>query len=120
MPPTIDFRYRRLRRLLQRLKSLILTDLDSTTRTQVKQQLIDLDQQYQNIDKNTSNSQFLFDEYKIKSIALLCKYRDPNWVEQFLYRETGNFLTQAEKFAIVEQITSTVPPQSHYHQDPQR
>jgi hypothetical protein len=91
----IDFRHRQLRKIVQRLKSLLLTDLDLATRASIKQQLLQLDENY-------TNSTINFDQYKISSIALLCQFRSATWVEQFLYRETGTFLTQAEKFTLIE------------------
>ena len=90
-----DYAHLRLKKILQRLKSLILKDLNQQTRTELKLALLQL-------DKNYTNNQINIDEYKIKSIALLTKYWDTCRTEQFLYRETGNFFTQAEKFTICE------------------
>ena len=86
----------KLRRLIQRLKSLILTDLSPQERNRIKTELTDLDEKY------TKNEIFI-GEYKQKSLTLLLKYwHDVARSEQFLYRESGNFLTQAEKFQICE------------------
>ncbi len=91
------FAVKRLHKILQRLKSIILQDLEPDARNQLKQALIKLDDNY-------STQLIDFDQYKIKTISLLCSYRPLHWTEQFLYREAGNFLTQAEKFEICEQI----------------
>ncbi len=92
-----DIAQKKLLKIIQRLKSLILQDLDTTTREQLKAALLQLDKDY-------TNKIISLEEYKQKSLTLLCSYRDLCWSEQFLYRETGNFLTQSEKFLICESI----------------
>lgn len=90
-----DLDRRRLQQILQRLKSLIFSHLDETTRQQIQAQLSQLDEMY-------TNNQINIDEYKIKSIALLLQFWEPNRREQFLYRETGSFLTDNEKFTLTQ------------------
>ncbi|MBQ6436506.1 hypothetical protein IJJ27_03020, partial [bacterium] len=68
---------------------------DETTRQQIQAQLSQLDEIY-------TNNQINIDEYKIKSIALLLQFWEPNRREQFLYRETGSFLTDSEKFTLTQ------------------
>ncbi len=92
-----SFPVKQLKKILQRLKSLLLKDFDPEQRSFIKSQLAVLDENY-------TNNQISFEEYKLNSVALLCNFRDRSWVEQFLYRETGNFFTQQEKFLIVEKI----------------
>jgi hypothetical protein len=43
-----------------------------------------------------------FDDYKIQAVTVLGQWRDQAWLEQFLYRETGNFFTAAEKFTLTD------------------
>jgi hypothetical protein len=92
-----SFPVKQLKKILQRLKSLLLKDLDPEQRSLIKSQLEELDENY-------TNNKISFEEYKLNSVTLLCNFRNPHWVEQFLYRETGNFFTQQEKFLIVEKI----------------
>lgn len=98
IPVPKDFQNKRLQKIIQRLKSLILQTLPSPTRAQIKTTLAKLEQAYQ--AKTLS-----FEEYKIKSLVTLCQFRSLTWTEQFLYRETGNFFTQAEKFTICQNAT---------------
>ncbi len=83
----------RLQKILQRLKSLILRDFDPEQRALIKADLAHLHQQFQ-------TQELSFDHYKIAALSLLLIHRSPVWTEQFLYRETGAFLTQAEKFTL--------------------
>lgn len=92
-----SFPVKQLQKILQRLKSLLLKDFDPEQRSFIKNQL-------QELDENYTNNKISFEEYKLNSVVLLCNFRDRNWVEQFLYRETGNFFTQQEKFLLVEKI----------------
>jgi hypothetical protein len=93
--PKKDFAFARLQKILQRLKSLILKDLDPLERQNIKAKLLSLQAAYQAGKLN-------FDDYKIQAITTLIAERDQCWTEQFLYRETGNFFTQAEKFLITD------------------
>lgn len=98
-----SFPVKQLKKILQRLKSLLLKDFDPEQRSFIKSQL-------QELDENYTNNIISFDEYKLNSVALLCNFRDPVWVEQFLYRETGTFFTQQEKFFLVEKISPSPLP----------
>lgn len=98
-----NFQLKHLHKILQRLKSLLLTPLSPTDRQTIQEQL-------QQLDENYTNNIINFDEYKINSVAVLCSLRhDLPWTEQFLYRETGNFFTQQEKFFICELSQKIAP-----------
>lgn len=85
---------KKLQKIAQRLKSVILQDFEPIERERIKGEIGDLEKSY-------TNGEINFDEYKIKLIAYLGKFRSENWLEQFLYREVGNFLTEQEKFTIL-------------------
>ena len=94
-PMLKDVRRRQLLRLLQRLKSLILKDLEENIRGQIKSNLLQLDESY-------LKNEISIDDYKLKSIALLTKFWDSCRVEQFLYKEAGKLLSQQEIFTLTE------------------
>ncbi len=92
---SVPFALKRLRKIIQRFKSLLLKDFDPEQRAFIKAHLEELEKKY-------TNNEINFDEYKINSLAFLCSFRSLTWSEQFLYRETGNFFTQQEKFSICQ------------------
>jgi hypothetical protein len=92
-----DFANRRLQKIVQRLKSVILQDLSGAERVRLKAELANLDKKY-------TTGALEFEQYKLKAVVLLCRGLGVAWTEQFLYRETGSFYTQAEKFEICQQV----------------
>lgn len=96
-----DFQLARLRKIIQRLKSLILQEVSADERENLKAELQRLDELY-------LAGKLPFEDYKIQAPVLLLKsHRDVSWVEQWLYRETGNFYTPEEKFTICQQVEET-------------
>ena len=95
-----DLPLARLRQVLQRLKSLILSHLEPTARAVTKATLAQLDEMY-------TNNTISIDEYKQKSLALLLQHWDANRREQFLYREATKLLTDAEIFQLLEFLQKT-------------
>ena len=91
-----DLERARLCKIIQRLKSLILRDLDAVARNQIKDELRDLDEKY-------TKKQIEISTYKQTALVLLLKYwHDVPRCEQFLYKEATKLLNQAEIFQICE------------------
>ncbi len=88
---------KRLKKIVQKLKSVVLKDLNSQERERIKGEINLLDTKY-------TKSLIEFDQYKINMLVLLGKIKGFNWLEQFIYRETETFFTEAEKFEILTTI----------------
>ena len=93
-----NYQDKRLKKLLQLLKSRILPQLPHTKRLQLKQQLLRLETAYQQGTIDFAN-------YKIQApVLILAKRRSLTWVEQFLYSHATNLYTQKDIFTICQLI----------------
>lgn len=89
---------KRLSKLLQLLKAKIFQELSAAERLTIKQQLAQLQLDYQ-------THQLADDDYQIKTVSLLLSgRRSPEWTEQFLFYHATPFLSPAIIFAIVQKI----------------
>lgn len=92
-----DWQNKKLDRIIQRLKSIIFQDLTKEQRASIQTQLSNWREEY-------LAGRLPFDDYKFQALGLLCAQRDVNWVEQFLYREANELLTDGEKFQLLNQV----------------